>query len=71
MFRTPVPLGTHKTLSNGRVLIKVPWGWQMCPDAAAAEWATTHSDARRQQAEQEGSLAALVCNPTRRMAQER
>jgi len=69
-YPTPVPLGTHKTLPNGRVVIKVSYGWALHPDAAAAEWATTHSEARRQQAEAEGSLAALVCNSARRLARE-
>lgn len=38
---------------------------------AAAVWHTAHTEAHRQQAEQAGSFAALVCNPMWRMARER
>jgi hypothetical protein len=34
-------------------------------------WHTAHTEARRQQAEREGSLAALVCNPDWRLARDR
>jgi hypothetical protein len=47
-----------------------PQGTRLFRDAAEAEWHTVHTEARRQQAEREGSLAALVCNPEWRLAHD-
>ena len=48
-----------------------PQGTRLFRDAAEAEWHTVHTEARRQHAEREGSLAALVCNPEWRLAHDR
>lgn len=64
------PIGSHRTLPNGAVVIRRTWGWELHQDAASAEWATEHTEARRQQAEQEGSIAARVCNAAKRMQRE-
>jgi hypothetical protein len=61
---------TTRVFPNGTVARLINGTWRLFGSLAEAEWHTTHDEARRQQAEREGSLAALVCNPTWRLARE-
>jgi hypothetical protein len=62
---------TTRVFPNGQVARLLDGTWRIFGSLAEAELHTVHSEERRQQAEREGSLAALVCNPDWRLARER
>jgi hypothetical protein len=55
---------------NGTVARLIQGQWRLFGSLQEAELHTVHDEARRQQAEREGSLAALVCSPEWRLARE-